>query len=218
MKKIFLCILLCLCLTGCSINYNLEIDNNSFKETITGDVLNEEIEINDNQTDISMAYQLIKFDQPATNISDDLLYNKVLTERENSTYYNYSFTYNEQTIKNSKILLECFEDFKFEIDDDYYYLMSIGDFYCNYADEILVNITTDNKVTLNNANIVNGNTYTWIMKEGSNPNINMVVSKSDKVSNKKNGFNTFKIISFVILIILSTAAYMMFKKINNNDY
>lgn len=218
MKKILLFILPCLFLTGCSVNYNLKIENNSFRETITGNVLNNEIEITDNQTDISLAYQLIKFDQASTIDNDNLLYDKTLNENENSIDYNYTFTYNEQTINNSRILSECFQDFKFEINDDYYYLMTIGDFYCNYTDEIFVNITTDNKVTLNNADKVNGNIYTWVMKEGNNPNINMIVSKTDKVNNKKNGLSTFKIISFVILIILSIVSYVMFKKINNTDY
>ena len=47
MKKIIFLLLICLLLTGCTVNYNLDINDNNFKETLTGNVLNTELNNND---------------------------------------------------------------------------------------------------------------------------------------------------------------------------
>jgi len=140
MKKILLLAITCLLLTGCTINYNLEIEDNYFKETITGNVLNKEIEQKENQTDINLFNYLINNEQTAT-INNNSFYDKTLNRNNNSIDYNYSFTYNEDTINNSRILNECFESFTFETKDNQYQFSTLGDFYCDYTDEIKINIT-----------------------------------------------------------------------------
>ena len=216
MKKILLLAITCLLLTGCTINYNLEIEDNYFKETITGNVLNEEIEQRDNQTDINLFNYLINNEQTAT-INNNSFYDKTLNRNNNSIDYNYSFTYNEDTINNSRILNECFESFTFETKNNQYQISTLGDFYCNYTDEIKINITTDYKVTNHNANKKNKNTYTWIINNENKDNIKVYMNiDKDKKNNSINiSWNIFKTIGLIILLILSGICIYILKKKEN---
>ena len=58
MKKKIIMLLSILLLTGCTVNYNLEIDDNILKEKITGTVTKEESKQNSKATDISTIYSL----------------------------------------------------------------------------------------------------------------------------------------------------------------
>jgi len=216
MKKILLLAITCLLLTGCTINYNLEIEDNYFKETITGNVLNKEIEQKENQTDINLFNYLINNEQTAT-INNNSFYDKTLNRNNNSIDYNYSFTYNEDTINNSRILNECFESFTFETKDNQYQFSTLGDFYCDYTDEIKINITTDYKVTNHNANKKNKNTYTWIINSENKDNIQlyMNINKNEKNNNLNISWNLLKTIGLIILLILSGICIYILKKKEN---
>ena len=61
MKKILLLTILCFTLTGCTVNYNLEIDDNEFKETITGNVLNNEMTNKEGETYVNLFHSLINY-------------------------------------------------------------------------------------------------------------------------------------------------------------
>ena len=50
MKKRILILIPLLLLTGCTINYNLEIDGDDLNETITGSITKEEYEVKDTDT------------------------------------------------------------------------------------------------------------------------------------------------------------------------
>ena len=63
MKKKMIMLLSILLLTGCTVNYNLEIDDNILKEKITGTVTKEESKQNSKATDISTIYSIINEEQ-----------------------------------------------------------------------------------------------------------------------------------------------------------
>lgn len=214
MKKILLLATLCFLLTGCTINYNLEIKNNEFKETITGNVLNEELKNDENQTDVNFFYYLTNFEQPVLYNDDSLLYNKILDKNDNSIDYNYSFTYDNETINNSRILNECFEEFTFEEKDNTYFLMTFGKFYCDYTDEIKINITTDYAVGINNANKKDDNTYTWIINEENKEDFElyMTINKDEQNNSLNIAWSPLKTIGLIILILLSGACIYVLKK------
>ena len=81
-KKCFILTALLMLLTGCTINYNLTIDNNSVSESISGSVDKNEYELEDGDTGLNLFYTLIKKDVPAL-VSGDSLYNKDITETDN---------------------------------------------------------------------------------------------------------------------------------------
>ena len=65
-KKCFILTALLMLLTGCTINYNLTIDNNSVSESISGSVDKNEYELEDGDTGLNLFYTLIKKDVPAS--------------------------------------------------------------------------------------------------------------------------------------------------------
>lgn len=214
MKKILSLIILCFLLTGCTVNYNLEIEDNSFKETITGNVLNSEIKIDDEQTDVNTFNYLINEEQSPFIRENNQLYNKTTNKNNNGIDYNYSFTYNELNITDSRILNTCFEDFKFEEKDNIYYLMTFGKFYCNYATETNINISTEYEVIVNNATKKKDNTYTWTINEENKDNFElyMTINKEKYNENTIVEWNTFKTIGLIILLTLSGICILLLKR------
>ena len=65
MKKILLIMLTMLFLTGCTVNYNLEIDGDNLNEVITGNVTKKEYEVKETDNGENLIYALFNNDQNA---------------------------------------------------------------------------------------------------------------------------------------------------------
>lgn len=215
MKKIIFLLLICLLLTGCTVNYNLDINDNNFKETLTGNVLNTELNNNDN-TDINMFTYLINGDQPAFYKNDNIFFNKTTNNTTNGIDFDYSYTFNEYNFNNSRIINECFDNHIYEYKDNTYYLVVSGKFNCNYSETTNINITTNYNVTSNNAQTIKNNTYTWTIDENNKDNIYffITIDKTNK-SNFDFQWNTFKTIGLIIIILLSGICIYFLKKDKN---
>lgn len=215
MKKIIFLLLICLLLTGCTVNYNLDINDNNFKETLTGNVLNTELNNNDN-TDINMFSYLITGDQPAFYKNDNIFFNKATNNTTNGIDFDYNYTFNEYNFNNSRIINECFDNHIYEYKDNTYYLVVSGKFNCNYSEKTNINITTDYNVTANNAQTIKNNTYTWTIDENNKDNIYffITIDKTNK-SNFDFQWSTFKTIGLIIIILLSSICIYFLKKDKN---
>lgn len=215
MKKIIFLLLICLLLTGCTVNYNLDINDNNFKETLTGNVLNTELNNNDN-TDINMFSYLITGDQPAFYKNDNIFFNKTTNNTTNGIDFDYNYTFNEYNFNNSRIINECFDNHIYEYKDNTYYLVVSGKFNCNYSETTNINITTDYNVTANNAQTIKNNTYTWTIDENNKDNIYffITIDKTNK-SNFDFQWSTFKTIGLIIIILLSSICIYFLKKDKN---
>lgn len=215
MKKIIFLLLICLLLTGCTVNYNLDINDNNFKETLTGNVLNIELN-NNNDTDINMFSYLINGDQPAFYKNDNIYFNKITKNTTNGIDFDYSYTFNEYNFNNSRIINECFDNHVYEYKDNTYYLVVSGKFKCNYSETTNINITTNYNVTSNNAKTIKNNTYTWTIDENNKDNIYffITIDKTNK-SNFDFQWNTFKTIGLIIIILLSSICIYFIKKDKN---
>lgn len=214
MKKIILLSILCFLLTGCTINYNLKIEDGYFIETIKGNVLTEEIKKDNTTSDENLFYKLLSSKQPALTTTDNLIYNKTISQNKDSIDYTYSFKYDEYTFNNSRLLNECFEHFSFIQKDNMYTLLAKGDFYCSYTDEIKINIKTDYPVIINNADEIKNNTYTWNIKNNKTKDLELYISidKSNTYSNNQSKWDMIKTACFFILIILSAICIFITKK------
>ena len=84
-------ILLSLLLTGCTVNYNLEINKDTLNETITGTVTKEESSQDSNATGLSTIYSIINEEQKPIYNKEEL-YQKDFKESGNNI--NYTFKYN----------------------------------------------------------------------------------------------------------------------------
>lgn len=216
MKKILFLIMICFLLTGCTVNYNLEIENNSFKETITGSVLNSEIENDRNATDINMYNYLINSPQRVFKNNDNILYNKELNQLENLIDYEYSYNFSKDNFINSRILNECFEKFSFKEEDNKYYISVSGDFKCSYTNDTYINITTEHKVNANNADSKKNNTYTWIINKDKTEDLNLFITIDKDSTNSTSTWNVFKTFGLIILVILSGICIFVMKKKEQN--
>lgn len=217
MKKNILIVFSLLLLTGCSINYDLEIDKDSLNETITGSVAKKEVEINEKATGLSTIYVLINEDQkPVYN--KDYLYTKNLKENKDNIDYTFNYNYNMDDFVNSRVINSCFENNEIINLDNYYTIKLSGDFYCLYSDEIIINVKSNLKVISDNAKKVKNDTYTWVINKNST-DIEFTVDKNSPYSetNKRKGSGTFRIISFIVLIVLSGITYFLYKKKNNSE-
>lgn len=209
MKKIIFLSLACLTLTGCTVNYNLEIKENSFKETINGNILKEETTNKKNETDVNVFSSLINEEQSAL-LNTNILYKKNIKENKNSYDFNYEFTYNEYDINESALLNKCFKNFKFEEKDNKYYFTAFGQFYCKYSDEITINITTDHNVSSNNAKEVKDNTYTWVINDENSDNVDMYLVVDKNITTKKSNFAWSPLKTIVLILILITSGIAIF--------
>lgn len=215
MKKTIFLLLICLLLTGCTINYNLDINNNNFKETLTGNILNTELNNNDN-TDINMFNYLINGDQPAFYKNDNIFFHKTTNNTINGIEFDYNYTFNEYNFNNSRIINECFDNHIYEYKNNTYYLVVSGKFNCNYSETTNINITTNYNVTTNNAKTIKNNTYTWTIDENNKDNIYffITIEKTNK-SNFNFQWSTFKKIGLIIIILLSSICIYFLKKNKN---
>jgi hypothetical protein len=155
--KLFI-LMLTLFLTGCSVEYNLEIDNElNFKESII--LLKPNIEYDDVEEDIDgIILSAEDGNSPFNSYEIQPIYldNESGIELTNSS--------DQTTFLNSNSLLKnCYDDFTLTNKDDVVIIQSIGKYSCSdrYDGLIKFSITTTNDVIYSNADSVSDSKYTW---------------------------------------------------------
>ena len=218
MKKIFLLLPL-LFLTGCTINYKLDIDKEKINEHITGTVTKEESTTDIYETDISLYDYLTNYDQNSLFNDDTNFYDKKLTDEGN--YYNYDakFTY-IGNYKDSNIINSCFENHDIIETEDFYEIHLSGNFYCLHSDKININVTTNMAVINDNADKEDNNTYSWVIDKSSDIDISLTISKTIKKftpNKEKSIFTPYRIVTFILLIVLVIVSLFIYKKRNSEN-
>lgn len=209
-------LLILLLLTGCTVNYNLEItEGGTFNETITGTVTNEELNT-EGRTDVNIYLDNLYTRTPL--IRDEGEYNKSIVDKNGYKEFSFSYSFKENYDK-SNVINVCYEKAIFSETDDLYYVDLSGKFKCLYSDEVVVNITSDYAVLENNADKVKNNIYTWIINDEDDADIYMAISKNVINTNNSEGkiTSTFKIVGFVVLVVLSLVTYFLYKKKNSSE-
>lgn len=215
MKKIIVVLISLLLLTGCTIDYNLVIDKDSIKETITGTAYKEEYEVREEDSGLNLFYTYIN-DDINPLISGDGLYTKDINEIDNGINYKYDFIYKNNYDK-SKIINSCFENSNVKETDTYYSIELRGEFYCLYSDKININVISNYVVLENNAKEVNGNKYSWVIDDSSNVNIFLNISKEIKYEepSKTKFISTFQLVGLIIFVVLTGITYFLYRKKNS---
>ena len=215
MKKIIVVLISLLLLTGCTIDYNLVIDKDSIKETITGTAYKEEYEVREEDSGLNLFYTYIN-DDINPLISGDGLYTKDINEIDNGINYKYDFIYKNNYDK-SKIINSCFENSNVKETDTYYSIELSGEFYCLYSDKININVISNYVVLENNAKEVNGNKYSWVIDDSSNVNIFLNISKKIKYEepSKTKFISTFQLVGLIIFVVLTGITYFLYRKKNS---
>lgn len=217
MKTKRICILLMLfLLTGCTVNYKLDIkDNGMFIETITGTVTEEELD-NTGRTDVNEYLHNLEYRTPLLREQGE--YNKNITDKDGYKEFEFTYTFNNN-YNNSSAINSCHKNVRFDETDDLYYIDLSGNFYCLLSDKITINVTSEYAVLESNAKKVEGNTYTWEIDDNNDADIYMAISKNVKyesnTESKKRITDKFKIIGLIILVLLSGITYFLYKKREN---
>lgn len=213
MKKTLFLITTCLLLTGCTINYDLEITENNFKETISGTVLNSEIEKDDDGTDTGPYLYFLNSEQTVFHNNENIFYKKTKNNTDKGIDFEYSYTFNENNFVNSRILNECFDEYNFEKKENKYYISINGKFKCNYTKTTNINIKTNYKVTAHNAKENKKGVYSWTIDENNMNDLQLFISidKTKNANSNQLNWSSFKTIGLIILLILSGVAIFLGK-------
>ena len=102
--------------------------------------------------------------------------------------------------------------------DNYYSIRLSGNFYCLYSKKINIAVTSNLKVASNNADKIKDNTYIWTIDKNTT-NIELVVDKNTPYTKpiKRGISSTFRIVCFIVLVVLSSLAYILYKKKNSSE-
>jgi len=239
-KMLLIMILISIISTGCSVEYNLEINSNTIKEQI---IVNDNITSKRTSEDILKHYnkwyptyvnyikngESIPLPNFNTKVDGIEYYNKSIVETNNGYKYTYSYDHDIEEYYDAYVLANIFMDTT--VQKTYSALVlktSKENFLCNYDyfDSLKVNITIepkDYKVNYNNADSVNNNTYSWIINRNNckNSQIILTLNKNfDDITNKndikdkidKNNDYAMYILCGILLILI-LIGYLIFKKI-----
>lgn len=210
MKK-FLLILLVFIFCGCSAEYNLDIKNDNYNETIKISFPSDKKEEYANYITNNLSVK--------SNVYAEKIYNSKIEDDSFDTRLTYNNVYSLNEYKNSPIS-SMFEKFRVDEENGVYSIIGenfsgFGDFEV-HADEYTININTDYKVLKTNADKRIGNKYTWIINKKNYKNKSIVFEYS-KTNQKINIFSIIKpiIISFIIASLIIFIVFILDERKKN---
>ena len=199
MKKIkyFILVFSILLVTGCSSNYDLNIDTESIDEKITLNMSKKEYEEN---------YDTITANK---SVFDDnsAFYNIEVINNIDNFLVTYTYSYNHEDYFNSLNLNSCFNEINRDINGSIE-TISLTGFKCLQGDNLRVIVDSKYKIYNSSAHIVNGNKNIWDINDDNKDNINI----SFIVDYNKTYFNKDFIISIVLIAVLICLIAILIKR------
>lgn len=219
MKKILWLTLLVFIITGCDVNYNLEVTNDYMIESVDFwyDNNAENEKIIDNYLEVNhQAY----FDM---DLGINYNYSQKKIKDDGKIGMNLRYNYSSDNLQNSSLLDRCYYKKSVTVTDSEIVLYTDGKTNCLYLDDnknfdsLTINIKTDLPVIENNADEVNGNTYTWKINEKNYQNhpINIRISRED--DEEQFNFWIIVIIAVIICLIILIALGIIYIKNRKNN-
>ena len=195
--KFILIIIFILFLTGCSSNYDLNLDTDSIDEKLTINMTKEEYMEN--------------YDTLISNKSvfDDnsVFYDIDIIDNVDNYLVTYSHSYDHEDYFNSLNLNSCFNEIYHDIYGNQETINLVG-FNCLQGDSLRVIVDSKYKIYNSNAHIVNGNKNIWDIDSNNKDNINI----SFVVDYNKTYFNKDLVLSILLIIVLICLVAILFKK------
>jgi hypothetical protein len=216
LKKIILSVLLLLLVSGCDAVYNVEIYNDTCKEDATIIEDNSSNWYDKNQYGGTFKDML---DEEYNR--DNYYYSKKMISTETELGLNYKGKLSLSDYDTSSIVYRCYDYFSMTEQDDSIVISTSKHNLCfdNYKwlDSLIVNVKTNHKVINNNADNVNGNTYTWnLTKYDNDRSIQIELSKDEYVFNYDNEvlkkFGAVAIVAGAITLVLIFVALYFYIK------
>lgn len=210
-KKTIILLILLLSVTGCTTDYNLTIED----DYITEDIVTTIPRSNINNQSSAEKKAKIEADDPTTPFlnnpqyvfdeKDGITYTKtVQLDKSNNYIVNLYYKYSFNDYLKSKAYNQCFQESYIKQEDNGTIPVVLkGKFYCLYGDKTNINITSQRKVLGNNADIVNGNTYTWIIDANNIDNTDIqILFSNERISNSPSIINLILVGVLIIVILI----------------
>ncbi len=229
-KKIYILLVMLLFTTGCACRYDLTIDNDTYKESIIlaassddeKDNLNRKWEIPVDKNNYYLGDENI--DETYTNYIYDYKVNS-----NNNLVFSHNFGRSDYL--NSTAVSICYKTLSVSNYQETTVISTSNNAMCfdSYRNlsSLMVNITVSNKVISNNADKVNGNTYTWNINRNnaSDKSINMVFenkettdsqdNQTDNIVSKNEKYTMYIFAGILLIIVL--IIYFIFNNLKNKD-
>ena len=206
-------LLLVFCLTGCDVNYNLTITNDDMIESV--DFWYPNTKENEKILDQYLSVDHQAYFDMDNSINYNYLQKKI--SNDNKIGMNMEYRYNDDNLQKSSLLNRCYYKKSVINTDDEVIINAEGPISCMYMDDIKqfdslrININTKLKVIKNNADKVDGNTYTWIINE-DNYKSHSILIKMEKIKNGKFNIWIIVVILIILLIFMLIFAYYTYLK------
>ena len=224
-KYLFCILLICFICSGCSVTYNLDIDDNlNLDEHISmvSDNDSESKRFADYKYNLPINYDA---DNPNVfeNVVDGVDYYEIKKNADNSTM-DFNYKYNIKKFNNNVFARSCYQSVSImnnynQVDKRNELLLSTSkEFLCfdsyDNLDSVTVKIHTSRKVYDNNANSVKGNDYIWnINRENYKDATIYMAIDSDKVDNKVSFIEKHILLILIgLLIIAGIVLFIILRK------
>lgn len=198
--KIF-CLICCMfLLSGCSAEYNLTIKNSTMEEDINA--------IFDKATESELANRMEGIRRTAFynyDTRENEYYDFTKRETDDNIILNYSYQYTGNDLYKSEAASRCYYKRIVNVTDNVITINTDNQVACLYKDgdreidSITVNIRTALTVLENNADKVNGNTYTWYINDKNYTNKPIYI-KIEKERYQESF--TSQVISIIVILII----------------
>jgi len=160
-NKLILLIVLIFTLTGCTAQYDLEIDTSTITETTTVKV--PKTTMTKDEANMYAGQEIPITQDP----KEKTFYNANINENQDFYFLSFKHSHNPETFINSYFVKQCYKEVILNEKSGRLELSTSNLFMCInlqdgfHVDSAKINITTKLKVVENNADEINGNTYTW---------------------------------------------------------
>ena len=203
MKKILLLIICLFCLTGCTLNYEINFGYTMIEEhinaTMDGNIY--EIASSIDGDGFYLEKEIVEGNIPSIKGFKDF-YTRKIKVKNNSSVVDLDYIYKYDEYENSYLLTRCFEKAYVKNTDDYLYVSLGGNFKCFKEDDIQIKVSSMYDVVKHNANKVEDIYYIWDIKLADDENkVEFYISKeiTEKENNKVSGWKIVIIILFGII-------------------
>ena len=223
MKKIFLLILFILLLSGCTSNVNYNFKKDIVESTIDFDFTIDEYFEKVNDEDISSNMNNKDKEEALLNdkdsiklnafIDNDIEYSLVKFDNNNYKYSGlYKYDYDYTNIKRN-YLFNCFENYKYSEDENYYNFELSGNYTCNT--DIKLNISSEFGIDNSNSIEIKNGVHSFDIYEENN---RIVFSIRKHRFNNENTVYGIRVIAFIVIVIMLIITFGSYKIVKKNTY
>ena len=196
-------------LSGCSFEYNINIDDNVILEDNIVYIEN----TNSNNIESKFEEMVSKYTGPTNSLG---MYESSIINSKNNVGISYKKNYSYTDYNYSVSFSSCYDSYKLVNDEGKIIIATSDVFKCfdkyDELDEVTVNLTTKYKVEESNADNVKKNTYTWNINKNNagNKKINIVIDTgiSSYNENNKFGLNVF-VLSIIVMLLFGIIIYFV---------